>query len=184
MLTESIGSTISVFDKIPHVVIGGHAVSAHSQQRATLDVDLLIKPEDLENVRQYLPEGSKTSPLQMSGIVPMRGISVTLPDNMLVDFITADEEWVDDAINHPTIKNGIRFISMEYLILLKLIASRGTVDDSDIIQLLKVMDKSTFKLTRQIVRRYLPNDLYEDFLTMVKLAQWKATSSDSQTPTV
>src|SRR6266852_1096941 len=40
--------------KIPHAVMGGVAVCLHGYQRNTVDVDLLIRPEDCEAVRVAL----------------------------------------------------------------------------------------------------------------------------------
>jgi len=48
--------------QIPYAVIGGHAVAAwvatidESLVRATRDVDVLVKPEDLERIREVLEE--------------------------------------------------------------------------------------------------------------------------------
>ena len=38
--------------KIPHAIVGGVAVCLHGYQRNTVDVDLLIRKEDSEAVRE------------------------------------------------------------------------------------------------------------------------------------
>src|SRR5216110_2461787 len=42
--------------KIPHAILGGVAVCLHGYQRNTVDVDLLVRKEDAEAVRQVLEQ--------------------------------------------------------------------------------------------------------------------------------
>src|SRR5262245_48437674 len=44
--------------KIPHAIIGGIAVCLHGYQRNTVDVDLLVRREDSDAIRQTLESGA------------------------------------------------------------------------------------------------------------------------------
>src|SRR5438105_4730230 len=52
--------------KIPYAIMGGMAVNAHGHRRTTVDLDLLVTPEGLDEFRRrFVPKNYETTPRRM-----------------------------------------------------------------------------------------------------------------------
>lgn len=149
---------------VPHAIIGGQALAIHGHPRATDDVDVLVNPSDLEQAVQDLG-GKVLGPIAIGGKI------VALPDGTEVDLVSPNTAFVQDAIVAAENTRFGRVVSKPYLVLLKLWASRGSQEDVDMINMLRVMSPAERKFTRMLVKRHLPNDL-EDLQGLIEMSKY------------
>jgi hypothetical protein len=155
--------------KIPHAVVGGVAVCLHGYQRNTIDLDLLIRPEDAQHVREALEQsgftwreaqhefvGTEQIPVQFlyAGESAGAGSGVSLPDPSETAVVTTRE--------------GLTVLNLAKLIELKLACGEGNLrrthkDFADVVELIAVnrldasfaprLHKSLRKTYRALVKR-------------------------------
>jgi len=149
---------------IPYVVVGGHALAMHGHSRATDDVDILVNPSDVQQAMTDL--GGKPM-----GVITIGGQAITMPDGLEVDLLAPSEPWVAQAVASGVETQHGRVISKPYLVLMKLWASRGAQEDMDMMVMLKSMTPVELKLTKGLVRQFLPNDV-ADLKNMLDYAKY------------
>lgn len=165
VLMEQLGNLLAPLQGIPHAIIGGHAVVFHGHPRTTQDIDVLVSNDHLEAAAQAL-QLQNQRPVNIIG-----GIAGTLPNGTEIDLVSPSEPWVDAAVASAVDSPHGKMISKPYLVLLKLRASRGPQDDTDMIQTLKNMTDEEIDVARQAVAQYLPNDT-EDLETMIMMRDY------------
>ncbi|MCB1128105.1 MAG: nucleotidyl transferase AbiEii/AbiGii toxin family protein [Verrucomicrobiae bacterium] len=130
-----------------HLLIGGQAVNAYGEPRATLDVDLLIPVDERGDWKQLLvEEGFRCchEADHFAQFSPPYGVSWRL-DLMLVGADTFSRLW-QDSTTRPALGIQARVPSIEHLIALKLHAlrhgpcDRADKDFADIVTLARVAD--------------------------------------------
>ena len=80
---------------------GGLAYSVYVEARATEDIDLLVKGEDWERIRTVLAKASyheMSDPMNFRNIRIRRLTKIENDDAVVLDFILADRESLQDAI--------------------------------------------------------------------------------------
>ena len=160
--------------KIPYAVAGGMALFFHGFRRFTEDVDILVTPEGLQQVRRHL-EGL--------GYVPVFSGSRTLRDadsGVRIEFLVTGEfpgDGKPKAVAFPDPseasieKDNVRWLSLASLVELKLasgITSPGRLRDlADVQELIRILD--------------LPADLGQQLQPFVreKYAELRASVQDS-----
>ena len=128
--------------EIPHAIVGGVAVCLHGYQRNTVDVDLLVRSEDGERLRDVLKEAGfewiardaefrseAGIPVQllMAGERAGKGSESRLPD--------------PNSAKCVTIKEGLPVLSLARLIETKLACGSGSLrrthkDFADVVELI------------------------------------------------
>lgn len=128
--------------EIPHVIVGGVAVCLHGYQRNTVDVDLLVRREDGERLRdvleqagfewiardaEFLSESGIPVQLLLAGERAGKGSEIRLPD--------------PDSGKCVTIKEGLPVLSLARLIEVKLACGEGSLrrthkDFADVVELI------------------------------------------------
>lgn len=130
--------------KIVHAVMGGMAVWAHGHERMTIDVDILLTPEGLEEFkRRFVPKDYEPVPgrprrfidrknqvtldVLLTGLFPGRGMPgpIAFPDPATVRELKGEAYYID----------------LRTLIELKLAAGRH-YDFGDVVKLIAVHDLS------------------------------------------
>jgi hypothetical protein len=154
---------------VPHAVVGGLAVSLHGYRRNTVDVDLLVRPEDSSTVRAALEAAGfrwldREKEFRSEAGVPVQvlfageregpGQAATFPS--------------PDDPSHVTVVEGLPVLSLAQLIQAKLACGLGDLrrthkDFADVVELIAVhgldgsfarrLHKSVRKEFRQLVRR-------------------------------
>lgn len=151
VVMENIGAALQVLT-VPHVIIGGHAVTFHGRPRMTDDVGVLVTPENVQNaIRQFQ--------LQQVSSLRTGGYSGMTPTGLRIDIISPDQPWVVPAIANPISTDYGLMVSGPYLVISKLWDSRGSQDETDVLGVLGKMSDADFNATRQLVARFLPNDV-------------------------
>ncbi len=62
-------------------------------------------------------------------------------------------------------------ISAPYLVITKLWDSRGSQDETDVLGVLKKMTDADLNVTRELIKRYLPNDA-DDLETLIAMRNY------------
>jgi len=156
---------------IPHALVGGIAVCLHGYRRTTIDIDLLIRSEDSEQIKQVFQDADWTRspeqaefrdsngvPLQflISGERAGRGSEVLLPDPRNSDHLTELE--------------GLPVLSLQRLIESKLACGMGNPrrihrDFADVLELI-----ATHQLTGSFAR-WLHKSVRESFRELVRASR-------------
>ncbi len=109
---------------VPYAVIGGIASSEHGRQRATRDIDLLVKPEDARRALRALDgAGFRTEETDH------RWLYKGWKHDVLVDVIFSsrggvhmDDEMLTRAVVRPHRGRDVRVVSPEDLLIMKAMA--------------------------------------------------------------
>lgn len=109
---------------IPHVLIGGIAVGAYAEPRATQDVDFLVGDEAFETVGAIISFRAGV-PLEAAG-VPVDSVPIDPKFRYVYTEAIESAEESDEP--------GIKLVEPEYLAALKLISGRRR-DLSDVVEL-------------------------------------------------
>ncbi|MFV8752239.1 hypothetical protein ACNOYE_16955 [Nannocystaceae bacterium ST9] len=127
---------------VRHVLVGGLAVGAYAEPRATKDVDFLVGPEAWPT----------------TGVIvsPIPGLPVQV-GKVAVDTLLAPSEapGIEEALARGIMSEGIPVAPAEVVLLMKLIADRAR-DRYDVAALLEVVNHES---AREYVARYGPEYL-------------------------
>jgi hypothetical protein len=126
--------------QVAYAVCGGMAMAIHSVPRNTIDLDLLIRPEDLDAAQataMTLGYTFKARPMRFSdGAIEIRRISKIDPETLdpfMLDFLLVTPQIEDVWTTRQILEletEKIAVVSREGLIKLKLFRSSGRdVDD-------------------------------------------------------
>ena len=152
--------------KVPFLVIGGFATRLYMPERMTLDLDILVRIEDVSEAEQELIRRG----CQKVGPLAIGGTTWILPEKTTLAVVIIDEAWVKEAVEHPRIaSDGLTYIDLPYLALMKLQSSR-VQDIADISRMVGCADEKALQKTRDIIQRYHPEDL-EDLESLILLGQ-------------
>jgi len=155
-----------LLEAVPFVIVGGLATRLYMPERMTLDVDILIVPEDIEKAEAALSAVGykKKGPLSIGGSIwKMEG-------RRPIDLLVSDAPWVKDALAHPVGgRDHLPYIALPYLVLMKLESGR-LQDLADISRMLGAAAEEDIEQSRRTVARYLPRDI-EDVESMIKLGR-------------
>jgi len=165
-LKYSITNIKKIITETPFLIVGGLATRLYMPERMTLDIDILVSIEDAAKVQdELIQKGCKKQ-----GNLTIGGSTWTLPDNTNLDVIIIDELWIKDAVQHPRIaSDGLPYIELPYLVLMKLQSSR-VQDIADISRMLGGADEKTLQKIRSIILSYRPEDV-EDLESLISLGQ-------------
>jgi len=121
--------------QVPYAVCGGWALTIHGVPRATIDIDLLVSPDDLDKAWQVATElgyNIEGRPLEFrEGGIQIRRISKVDPETaalIRIDFILVTEATQQIWQNRQEVdwEHGkISIVSREGLIQLKRLSGRG-----------------------------------------------------------
>jgi len=151
---------------IPWAIVGGVATRAYMPERATRDLDILVRREDGEKVWKRLQEAGYTflSRLAASGFLARS------PEGVDLDVILGDYPWLDEALAQPRQDPaGYPVLDLPYLVLMKL-ASARVQDTADLSRMLGLASAGELDRVRQVVARYAPEDL-EDLDSLIYLGK-------------
>ena len=152
--------------QVDYVIVGGVATRLYMPERMTDDLDILIHEDEAERAYQNLNEQMA----RRMGDLSIGGTSWELPDKTVLDIITSQREWVTIALRCPRMgADGQPVISLPYLVLMKLEASRMT-DISDISRMLGQAGEVELNEVRKAIEIYDPNSL-EDLESLIQLGK-------------
>jgi hypothetical protein len=157
-----------VLTGIPWVVVGGVATRAYMPERATKDLDILVRLQDGDVVQARLVAAGYNIVSRLA--VP--GFLVRAPDGAEIDVILGSYLWLSEALAHvehdPA---GYPVLDLPYLVIMKLIASR-VQDTADLSRMLGLASDADLTRVRQVVARYAPDDL-ADLESLIYLGRFE-----------
>jgi hypothetical protein len=152
--------------QVPYVIVGDVATRLYMPERMTDDLDILIHEEEALQAYQNLTDRQA----KKMGDLSIGGTSWELPDKTILDIITSQQAWVVQALLQPRIgADGQPVISLPYLVLMKLAASR-TTDISDISRMLGQASDLELDDVRKTIEKYDRNSL-EDLESLIQLGK-------------
>jgi hypothetical protein len=152
--------------QVPYVIVGGVATRLYMPERMTDDLDILIHEEEASQA--YLNLSAQQA--KRIGDLSIGGTSWELADKTILDILTSKRVWVTTALSQPRIgADGQPVISLPYLVLMKLEASR-TTDISDISRMLGQASDVELDEVRSIIEKYDRNSL-EDLESLIQLGK-------------
>ena len=164
-----------ILKDIPWVIVGAVATRAYMPERATKDLDILVRRKDGEEVRKRLEEAGYTYETGLA--VP--GFSVRSPEGTEVDVILGDYPWLEEALAHPNQDPaGYRVLDLPYLVLMKMASSR-LQDMADLSRMLGLASDEELDRVRKVVARYAPADI-EDLESLIHLGRLEMRDSRSE----
>lgn len=137
------------------VVVGAVATRAYMPERATKDLDILVRQQDGDEVRERLIAAG----YKIVSRLPIPGFLAQAPDGAEVDVILGSYPWQDEALAH--VKRdpaGYPVLDLPYLVIMKLAASR-LQDTADLSRMLGLAEDEELTRVRAVVARYTPDDL-------------------------
>ncbi|MBC5799237.1 MAG: hypothetical protein GIX03_08345 [Candidatus Eremiobacteraeota bacterium] len=152
---------VELFEGLAACIVGGQATRHYMPERTTVDIDVLILPDQFEIASRrlqdagYVTDGKPLAfPDSRLGLMGRR----YRRDPMPIDMITSEQTWVRLATGEATKVGGAeRPVALPYLILMKLDASRG-VDQGDLTRMLGLASDGDLRRVRDIIERFLPGD--------------------------
>ncbi len=155
-----------VLDDIPWAIVGAVATRAYMPERTTKDLDVLVRREDEEIVRESLEEAGYTYVSSLA--VP--GFLVHSPEGVEVDIILGDYAWLDEALADPREDpTGYPVLDLPYLVLMKLESGR-VQDTADLSRMLGLASEEDLDRVREVVAHYQP-EATEDLESLVYLGK-------------
>ena len=144
-----------VLTGIPWVVVGAVATRAYMPERATKDLDILVRLQDEAEVQARLAAAG----YKIVSRLAVPGFLVRAPDGAEIDVILGNYPWLSEALKHvqhdPA---GYPVLDLPYLVIMKMISSRGR-DVGDVTTMLGLASDTELARVRQVVARYTPDDL-------------------------
>jgi hypothetical protein len=155
----------NILSGLPYVVVGGVATRAYMAERMTLDIDILVHSEHWLDIEVALEAANGEN----TGSLSIGGFSFQFDADVL-DVLVSNAPWVKAAIASPNFQNDLPIIGLEYLVLLKLKASRS-IDLGDLSRMLGQANNSALARVRETVQNYLPeaNEDLESLIILGKL---------------
>ena len=137
-------------------------------ERATKDLDILVRREDGDEVRERLEEAGYTFVTDLA--VP--GFLVRSPEDVELDVILGDYPWLDEALRNPRQDvAGYPVLDLPYLVLMKMESSRGR-DVGDLTTMLGLASGEELDRVRAAVAQYAPTEI-DDLESLIYLGRFE-----------
>jgi hypothetical protein len=160
--------TFLTFFSIDFLLVGGHATSLYMPKRHTKDIDLLIRRSDAKQAYKdlILNGAAYVSDLSIGG-------SSYILNGEEIDIILYEDSIFNKMLSTSKECSGIKVISLEYLIFMKLQAGR-VQDLADITKMLAHASTKDINKVSNLINKVLPNEI-EDFMSLVELSKYEVT---------
>lgn len=144
----------TIFDDIPWAVTGGVATRAYMPERATHDIDIVVRRDDCHLVWSRFKEAG----FSVAARLDAPYFVARAADTPEVDIICADFPWIEEALSAPKHDPvGLPVLDLPYLIIMKLMANRP-VDIGDMTRMLGLAGEAECDRVREAVQKYSPED--------------------------
>jgi len=165
-----------ILGDIPWAIVGGVATRAYMPERATKDLDILVRSQDSDEVIERLEAAGyqRISPLTLPGFL------LRSPEGMELDVIFGDHDWLDEALaNVQRDPAGYPVLDLPYLILMKMASARGR-DIGDLTTMLGLASQEEVTRVREVAARYAPDEArdLESLIYLGRVEMGKETLSE------
>ena len=150
---------------IPWVIVGAVATRAYMPERATKDLDILVRASDGDAARQRL----EAAGYRYISALAVPGFLVHSPKGVEVDVILGEYPWLEEALAHPhQDPAGYPVLDLPYLVLMKVESSRGR-DLGDLTTMLGLASEDELARVRAAAH-YAPDEV-QDIESLIYLGQ-------------
>jgi len=161
----------SILQDLPWVVVGGVATRAYMPERTTKYLDVLIRQDDGDEVRERLAVAG----YEYITSLTISGFLVRSSEGVEIDVILGDYPWLEAALAQPRQDpSGLPVLDLPYLVLMKIEASR-VQDTADLSRMLGLASDEDLARVRAAVARYAP-DAAEDLESLIYLGRLEMRS--------
>lgn len=155
-----------ILEDIPWIIVGGVATRAYMPERATKDLDILVRHRDGDEVRERL----EAAGYRYISRLAVPGFLVRSPQGVDMDVILGDYPWLEEALAHPRQDPaGYPVLDLPFLVLMKMVSSRGQ-DLGDLTRMLGLASEEDLERVRDGVARYTPDEV-DDLESLIYLGQ-------------
>ncbi len=157
-----------VLSGVRWAVVGAVATRRYMPERATADLDVVVLAEDAARAAECLTAAG----YGWRGDLAIGGSSWEAPDGAQVDVIEGREPWWPVALAEATAnrdEQGLPVLTLPYLVLMKLLASR-VQDLADVTRMLGAAADSDLARVREAVRQHA-GELKEDLESLISLGK-------------
>ncbi len=155
-----------ILQGIPWCIVGGVATRAYMPERATKDLDILVRATDSRAVRERL----EAADYRYVSSLTAPGFLMHSPEGVEIDVILGESPWLDEALAHPhEDPAGYPVLDLPYLVLMKIAVSR-TQDVADLSRMLGLASEEELARVRAVIARYAPGEA-EDVESLIYLGQ-------------
>lgn len=157
------------------VIVGGVATRAYMPERATNDIDILVRQADGQRVMTALQEAGYQAVTELA--VP--GFLLESPEGVELDVLFGDYEWLAEALAKPEYDPaGYPVLGLPYLVLMKMETGRGR-DFGDVTTMLGWADEKQLTSVRDVIARYSAQDL-NDLESLIFIGQQERQMLESK----
>jgi len=144
----------AILEGIDWAAVGAVAARAYMPERATQDLDILVRAADEARVVTQLEAAGYAKVAELG--IP--GAAFARPDEPEVDVLYGDQPWLEEALAAPgQDAAGFPVLALPYLVLMKLAAGRVR-DVADVATMLGWANDAALDAVRDAVDRYSPAD--------------------------
>ena len=144
----------NVLQGIDWLAVGAVAARAYMPERATQDLDILVRAADAARVAARL----ETAGYERVAELGIPGTAFARADEPEVDVLLGDQPWLEEALAAPgRDPAGFPVLALPYLALMKLAAGRAR-DVADVATMLGWADDDALAAVRDAFNRYSPTD--------------------------
>lgn len=153
------------------VIVGGVATRAYMPERATKDVDILVRRSDGQRVVEALKDAGYKVTTELA--VP--GLLLESPEGVELDVLFGEQAWLEEALTQPEYdKAGYPVLGLPFLVLMKMETGRGR-DFGDVTTMLGWADEEQLNNVRDVIARYSAQDL-SDLESLIFIGQQERQS--------
>jgi hypothetical protein len=162
---------------IPWAIVGAVATRAYMPERATKDLDILVRAHDGDAVLERL----QAAGYRYLSSLAVPGFLVLSPEGVELDVILGEYPWLKEALAHlrqdPA---GYPVLDLPYLIVMKIAASR-VQDLADLSKMLGLASEDELTRVRAVVARYAPDEA-DDLESLIYLGQVEMGKTEKENP--
>ncbi len=155
-----------ILQGIPWAIVGGVATRAYMPERATKDLDILVRQRDGDEVWERL----KAAGYQYVTHLAVPGFLARSPDGIDLDVILGDYPWIDEALAFPHRDSAdYPVLDLPYLVMMKIISVR-VQDMADVSRMLGLASEKELARVRKVIAQYAPTEA-DDLESLIYLGQ-------------
>lgn len=155
-----------ILEGIPWIIVGGVATRAYMPERATQDIDILVRSQDGDQVQERL----EATGYRYVSRLAIPGFLIRSSEGVDMDVILGDYPWLEEALAHPRQDPaGYPVLDLPFLVLMKMASSRSR-DFGDLGTMLGLASEKELERVRDAVARYALDEV-DDLESLIYLGQ-------------
>jgi hypothetical protein len=160
-----------VLTTLQWAVIGGVVTRLYMPERATQDLDIVVRREDGGQARATLAAAG----FRYQSELWIGGSSWSSPNGMNLDVVEMEATWLGQALEETQFNRdaqGFPVLPLAYLVLIKF--ESGKVQDlADVTRMLGQADLESLEVVKQVLAEHLPDEI-DDLESLILLGKMES----------